>query len=84
MKKLLAILLSILFLFGSSGCLFFGDNPYPYRGAYKELYTAAVYSIPNAEGYMHSMLMKWAESGMTIPSTALIQQLKVGFQSPEL
>ena len=35
-------------------------------------------------GGMHSMLMKWAESGMTIPSTALIQQLKVGFQSPDL
>lgn len=53
MKKLLALLLSMVFLFGSSGCLFFGDNPYPYRGAYKEQYTAAIYSIPDAEGYMH-------------------------------
>ena len=42
------------------------------------------YLLAYSIGGMHSMLMKWAESGMTIPSTALIQQLKVGFQSPEL
>ncbi len=42
------------------------------------------YLLAYSIGGMHSMLMKWAESGMTIPSTALIEQLKVGFQSPEL
>jgi AcrR family transcriptional regulator len=42
------------------------------------------YLLAYSVGGMHSMLMKWAESGMTTPSTALIQQLKVGFQSPNL
>lgn len=28
------------------------ENPFPYKGEYKELYTAAVYSIPDSEGYM--------------------------------
>ncbi len=36
-----------------SGCIFNKENPYPYRGEYKELYTTAIYSVPNAEGYMH-------------------------------
>ena len=53
MKRLLSLFLIMLFLTGLSGCLFGGENPYPYRGEYKELYTAAVYSIPDAEGYMH-------------------------------
>ena len=38
--------------FGLSGCIFNRENPYPYRGEYKELYTVAVYSIPDAEGNM--------------------------------
>jgi hypothetical protein len=38
---------------GLSGCIFNLENPYPYLGEYKELYTTAIYSIPNAEGYMH-------------------------------
>jgi AcrR family transcriptional regulator len=42
------------------------------------------YLLAYSVGGMHSMLMKWAESGMTTPSTALIQQLKAGFQSPDL
>lgn len=52
MKKRIAVLLLLTFLFSLSGCFFSPDNPYPYRGDYKELYTVAVYSIPNAEGYM--------------------------------
>ena len=52
--KLLILLLccSVLLVccVGFSRCR---ENPYPYRGEYKELYTVAVYSIPDAEGYMH-------------------------------
>lgn len=48
-------------MFVLSGCIplfgadfFFNkENPFPYRGKYKELYTTAIYSIPDAEGYMH-------------------------------
>ena len=57
MKKALSLLFCWTFLFacsfGLSGCIFNRENPYPYRGEYKELYTVAVYSIPNAVGYMY-------------------------------
>ena len=53
MKKILSLLLVIASLCGLSGCIFNRENPYPYRGEYKELYTTAIYSIPNAVGYMH-------------------------------
>ena len=53
MKKLLAVTFSLICLLGLSGCLFHRENPYPYWGEHKELYTAAIYSIPDAEGYMH-------------------------------
>ena len=57
MKKVLSLLSCCIILFaftiGLSGCVFNSENPYPYRGEYKELYTVAVYSIPDAEGYMH-------------------------------
>lgn len=57
MKKVISLLLCSVILFtcslGLSGCIFSLKNPYPYRGEYKELYTAAIYSIPDAEGYMH-------------------------------
>ena len=57
MKKILSLFLSCIILFtcsfGLSGCIFNRENPYPYRGEYKELYTTAIYSIPDAEGYMH-------------------------------
>ncbi len=57
MKKVLHLFLCILILFsclfGLSSCIFNRENPYPYRGEYKELYTTAIYSIPDAEGYMH-------------------------------
>ncbi len=50
MKKLMSILLLIVvFSFCLSGC----RNMYPYTGEYRELYTTAIYSIPDAKGYMH-------------------------------
>ena len=52
MRKIAIILLIIFSLTGLSGCIN-KENPYPYRGEDKELYTAAIYSIPDAEGYMH-------------------------------
>ena len=42
------------------------------------------YLLAYSVGGMHSMLIKWAESEMTIPSSKLIEQLKAGFQSPDL
>lgn len=53
MKRTISLLLILISLVGLSSCIFSRDNPYPYRGAYKELYTTAIYSIPDAEGYMH-------------------------------
>ena len=51
MKRIISLLLILISLFGLSSCIF--ENPYPYRGEYKELYTTAIYSIPDAEGYMY-------------------------------
>ena len=52
MKKIISLLLCCVILvactLGMSGCFI---NP-TYRGQHKELYTVAVYSIPNAVGYM--------------------------------
>ena len=42
------------------------------------------YLLAYSVGGMHSMLIKWVESGMTVPSSVLIEQLRAGFQSPEL
>ena len=42
------------------------------------------YLLAYSVGGMHSMLIKWVESGMTVPSAMLTAQLKAGFQSPEL
>ncbi len=59
MKKVLSLLLCCIVVLtcslGFTGCFLFlnTENPYPYNGEYKELYTAAIYSIPDAEGYMH-------------------------------
>ncbi len=54
MKKIISLFLIIVIpLLGFSGCFFNRENPYPYRGAYKELYTTAIYSIPDAVGYMN-------------------------------
>lgn len=50
----------------------------------KEFAPTLPYLLAYSIGGMHSMLMKWVESGMTVPSAALIAQLREGFQSPEL
>ena len=42
------------------------------------------YLLAYSVGGMHSMLIKWVESGMSVPSQMLTNQLKAGFQSPEL
>lgn len=53
MRKIISILLLILINFSLTGCIINKENPYPYNGSYKELYTTAIYSIPNAVGYMN-------------------------------
>ncbi len=57
MRKALSLLFCCVFLFtcslGFSGCFSNKENPYPYKGEHKELYTVAVYSIPDSEGYAH-------------------------------
>lgn len=50
----------------------------------KEFAPSLPFLLAYSIGGMHSMLMKWVESGMTVPSSVLIAQLKAGFQSPEL
>lgn len=42
------------------------------------------YILAYSVGGMHSMLLKWIELGMAVPSSMLIERLKVGFMSPEL
>ena len=42
------------------------------------------YLLAYSVGGMHSMLIKWVESGITVPSSVLTAQLKAGFTSPEL
>lgn len=49
MKKIIFVTLILVCAFGLFGC----DYNYPYRGPHKELYTTAIYSIPDAEGCMH-------------------------------
>lgn len=49
-----------------------------------ELSAFLPYLIAYSIGGMNGMLTKWAESGMEIPSSVLIAQLKAGFNSPEL
>lgn len=53
MKKITSLLLIVASLFGLAGCMVKRENAYPYKGPHKELYTAAIYSIPDAVGYMH-------------------------------
>lgn len=50
----------------------------------EELSSSLPYLLAYSVGGMHSMLIKWVESGMTVRSELLIAQLKAGFQSPEL
>ena len=42
------------------------------------------YLLAYSVGGMYSMLLKWVESDMSIPSSVLISELKKGFMSPEL
>ena len=48
MRKALILFITIL-MFGLTGCLSYDVS---YKGQYKELYTTAIYSIPNAVGFM--------------------------------
>lgn len=56
MRKIISLLLCCVILvactFGMFGC-FTNRVNYAYRGQHKELYTVAVYSIPDAAGFMH-------------------------------
>lgn len=42
------------------------------------------YILAYSVGGMHSMLIKWVEKGMDIPSADLIAKLKAGFMSPDI
>jgi len=42
------------------------------------------YLLAYSVGGMHAMLLKWAEMGMAVPSSVLIETLKSGFLSPDL
>lgn len=42
------------------------------------------YLLAYSVGGMHSMLLKWAEQGMNIPSAELISQLRSGFMSDDI
>ena len=54
------------------------------REIVNKLDTQLPYLLAYSVGGMHSMLMKWVEDDMTIPSSVLIEQLKDGFKSEEL
>ncbi len=42
------------------------------------------YLLAYSVGGMHSMLLRWVEDNMSIPSSELIGQLKKGFSSPDI
>ncbi len=42
------------------------------------------YMLAYSVGGMHSMLLKWVERGMDIPSAELIADLKAGLMSPDI
>lgn len=42
------------------------------------------YLLAYSVGGMHSMMLKWVEKGMTIPSAELISKLKSGFASEDI
>ncbi len=53
MRRLITIAIMLIVTAATlTGCFFYRENPYPYRGEYKELYTTAIYSIPDAVGYI--------------------------------
>lgn len=53
-------------------------------GETQELSGSLPYLLAYSVGGMHSMLIKWVESGMSVPSSELIARLENGFRSPEL
>ena len=42
------------------------------------------YMLAYSVGGMHSMLLKWAETGMNVPSAELISKLRLGFMSDSI
>ncbi|MBE6537378.1 MAG: hypothetical protein E7673_05425 [Ruminococcaceae bacterium] len=53
MKKSIALLLTVASILSLSSCFLIKRKTYTYRGEFKELYTTAIYSIPDAKGYMY-------------------------------
>lgn len=49
----------------------------------KEYAAFLPYLLAYSIGGMYSMVLKWVESGMEVPSAVLIEKLKEGFTSPE-
>lgn len=86
---------SLLLIFKNSSLL-----PILFDGAYKysfrifeyirpkdvvdQLSEQLPYLLAYSIGGMHSMLLKWVENDMSIPSSVLIEQLKNGFNSMKL
>ncbi len=52
--RILSTLLIAVIMLGFYLLIFTGENPFPYKKEYIELYTTAVYSIPHAEGFKHN------------------------------
>ncbi len=52
MKRIVSLFMILFILISMPGCFFHVENPFPYLGKYKELYTTAIYSIPDVKGYM--------------------------------
>ncbi len=85
-------LLSLLKRNNLLAALFEGSYQYSFQVfAYvRSKETAAAYSsllpylLAYSVGGMYSMLLKWVESGMAVPSSLLIEQLKSGFASADL
>lgn len=86
---------ALLMLFGKSDLL-----PVLFDGAYKYSFSifelvrstkiASSYSeqlpylLAYSVGGMHSMLLRWVENDMSVPSEVLIGMLKKGFSSPDI
>lgn len=84
----------LLLLLGRNDLLhFFFDASYKYSFevfAYvrpaetvKEYAAFLPYLLAYSIGGMYSMVLKWVESGMEVPSAVLIEKLKDGFTSPD-
>ncbi len=76
-------LLSVLF----EGAYKYSFNIFEYirsKDIMDKFYLQLPYMLSYSVGGMHSMLLKWVENDMTIPSYILIEQLKTGFRSTEI